>query len=576
MRLSYLSRRAPSLLGLCIVASNVQAQPAASSAASASIGPDDPRIDSVFAFVKPGAPGCAVGIYRNGELAWARGYGLASVELQVPITHRTVFDLGSTSKQFTAALTLLLVAEGAVQLDAPVRRYIPELPAWGDTTTVRQLLHHIAGVRDYLTLFVLGGIMTEDLTTQAEAVRAVARQRALDFPPGSAFSYSNSGYLLLAEIVARRSGKSFAQNARERIFTPLGMTHTMMLDNHATVVPNKAGSYVVMPNGTVVTEVSSFEQVGDGGVQTSLEDLAKWIKNFESPTVGGAALIRELETTGVAHGKPISYARGLMVDSVRGLRRVRHGGAWAGFRADLARIPDKRLAVATLCNRGDATTGMLVDRVMAVVLDGAGVPRPATNATASASRGASSTTPATVPNAARYAGFYFAAKTGRGVRLQTRNDSLSIGLGSGPLFLRQVTDGAFVVELAPEPTTIRFTSAPSRADSIVGFEMRMGGAPDTFERFDPSRPADESVRRSLAGAWYSEELDVTWRFSVDSSGRISAHLPRRPAAPVQPLVTNSLRAGPYLLTLERDAGGTVTAFTVGAGRARGMRFVRAR
>src|SRR4051812_5719451 len=251
MRLSYLTCRAPSLLALCIATANVQAQSAAASATSASIGADDPRIDSVFAFIKPGAPGCAVGIYRNGELAWARGYGLASVELQVPITYRTIFDLGSTSKQFTAALTLLLVAEGTVQLDAPVRRYIPELPAWGDTTTVRQLLHHVAGVRDYLTLFALGGIMTEDLTTQAEAVRAVARQRALDFTPGSAWSYSNSGYLLPAEIVARRSGKSFAQVARERIFSPLGMTHTMMLDNHATVVPGKAGSYSVMPNGTV-------------------------------------------------------------------------------------------------------------------------------------------------------------------------------------------------------------------------------------------------------------------------------------------------------------------------------------
>jgi CubicO group peptidase (beta-lactamase class C family) len=518
-----------------------------------------------------------VGVYRNGELAWARGYGLASIEHQLPITQHTIFDLGSTSKQFTAALTLLLVADGKVELDAPVRRYIPELPGWGDTTTVRHLLHHTAGVRDYLTLFALGGIMTEDLTTQAEAVRAVARQRALDFTPGSAWSYSNSGYLLLAEIVARRSGKSFAQVARERLFTPLGMTHTMMLDNHATVVPGKAGSYSVTPNGTVVTEVSSFEQVGDGGVQTSLEDLAKWVKNYETPTVGGAGLIRELETTGIADGKPISYARGLQVDSVRGLRRVRHGGAWVGFRADLARIPDKRLGVATLCNRADANTGMLVDRVMAVVLDDAGVPRPATNAAASASRGATATTSAIIPNAARYAGFYFSPKTNRTVRLQSRNDSLSVGLGGGPLFLRPGSDGAFVVDLAPEPTTIRFTSAPSRADSIVSLELRLGSAAvDMFERFDPARPSDESIRRSLTGAWYSEELDVTWRFSVDSAGRLLAQLPRRPAAPAQALVANMLRVGPYLLTLEKDAGGAVTAFTVGAGRARGMRFVRAR
>ena len=562
------------LLATFLLTADGRAQSASAAASPASIGPADARIDSVFAFIKPDAPGCAVGIYRNGELTWARGYGLASVEHQVPITPRTVFDLGSTGKQFTAALTLLLVAEGTVQLDAPVRRYLPELPAWADTTTVRQLLHHTAGVRDYLTLFALGGILNEDLTTQTDAVRAVARQRALDFAPGSAHSYSNSGYMLLAEIVARRTGKSYAQVARERLFAPLGMTRTMILDNHTTVVPGKAGSYVVMPNGSILAELSNFEQVGDGAVQTSLEDLAKWIRNFETPTVGGAGLIRELETTGIAGGKPISYARGLVVDTLRGLRRVRHGGAWVGFRADIARIPDKRLAVATLCNRGDAAAGPLLDRVMSVVLDDAGVPRVAANTGGAAARG-SATLLAPVPNAGRYAGFYFSPKSGRVVRLQSRNDSLAIGLGQ-LFFLQPGSDGAFVVRLAPEPTAVRFATAPSRADSIVGFALQTGGDTDTFERFDPSRPADEPTRRSIAGAWYSEELDVTWRFAVDSAGRLTANMPRRPPIPVQILPANTLRVGGYTLTLERDATGAVTAFTVGAGRARGMRFVRAR
>ena len=563
----------PFLLSLLLPQSG-RAQVTASATPS-SIGPADARIDSIFAFIKPDAPGCAVGVYKNGELTWARGYGLASLEHQLPITPRTVFDLGSTGKQFTAALTLLLVAEGAIELDAPVRRYITELPAWADTTTVRHLLHHTAGVRDYLTLFSAGGIRNQDWTTQADAVRAVTRQRALDFPPGSAHSYSNSGYMLLAEIVARRSGKPYAQVARERLFTPLGMSHSMILDNHATIVPGKAGSYSPMPNGTVMAELSNFEQVGDGAVQTSLEDLAKWIRNFEEPTVGGAALIRELETQGTAGGKPIRYARGLVVDSVRGVRRVRHGGAWVGFRADLARIPEKRLAVATLCNRGDANTGMYVDRVMDVVLDDAKVPRAATSTVAVASNGDTSapSTPPIVPNASRYAAFYFSPTTGRTIRLQARNDSLAVSLGGPPLFLRTGTDGGFIIERAPQPTTIRFTT---RTDSVVGLALDLGGDRDTFERFDPQRPIDEPTRRSIAGAWYSEELDVTWRFATDSTGRVMFQMPRRPAAPVQTLVGSMVRAGPYLVTLERDAAGTVTGFTISAGRAKGMRFVRAR
>ena len=551
----------------CLSAIGAEAQ----SSTATSIGPADPRIDSVFAFIKPDAPGCAVGIYRNGELAWARGYGLASLEHQLPITHRTVFDLGSTGKQFTASLTLLLVADGLIDLDAPVRKYIPELPAWADSTTVRQLLHHTAGVRDYLTLFGAGGIRTQDYTTQVDAVRAVARQRALDFTPGSAHSYSNSGYMLLAEIVARKSGKSYAQVARERLFVPLGMTHSMILDNHATVVPGKAGSYTPMPNGTFMAELSNFEQVGDGAVQTSLEDLAKWVRNFEQPTVGGAALIRELETTGTAGGKPIRYARGLSVDSVRGVRRVRHGGAWVGFRADLARIPEKRLGVATLCNRSDANTTTLLDGVINAVLDDAGLPR--ANATVANGGATTYTGPVTVPNAGRYAAFYFSPTTSRTVRLQSRNDSLVIGLGGPPLFLRPGSSDLFVVERAPSPTTIRFTT---RTDSVVGFAIDMGGDKDTFERFDPARPIDEPTRRAMSGSWYSEELDVTWSFSTDNSGRLLMQMPRRLVAPVQPAVGNIVRAGPYLITLERDASGSVTAFTVSAGRAKGMRFVRSR
>lgn len=561
-----LIRRAVPLLAVCLLSASAKAQ------SSASIGAPDPRIDSVFAFINADGPGCAVGVYRNGELAWARGYGLASIEHQLPITPHTIFDLGSTSKQFTAALTLLLVADGTVQLDTPVRRYIPELPAWGDTTTVRHLLHHIAGVRDYLTLFGLSGIRTEDWTTQAEAVAAVARQQGLDFVPGSAYSYSNSGFMLLAEIVARKSGKPFSQVARERLFAPLGMTHTMILDNHNTIVPGRAGSYVAMPNGSVVQSVSSFEQVGDGAVQTSLEDLAKWVKNFESPTVGGASLVRELETTGVADGKPINYARGLMVDSTRGLRRVRHGGSWIGFRADLARIPDKRIGVATLCNRGDANTGALLDRVMNVVLDEAGVPRAPVAATAPAAGGSARTIP-TVANAARYAGYYTSLSSGRTLRLQSRGDSLTVGAGAGALFFRQESDGSFTLENAQQSTTIRFTS---RADSIIGFALRTGTTSDTLERFDPARPADETTRRSLTGAWHSEELDAVWRFRADNNGRFVVELPRRSGIPVQGQLSNTVRAGPYVLTMERDAAGAVTAFTVGAGRARGMRFVRAR
>jgi CubicO group peptidase (beta-lactamase class C family) len=328
------------------------------------------RIDSVFVrFDRTVSPGCALGVYRDGKILYSRGYGMANLEHAIAITPRSVFDIGSTSKQFTATAVALLAQDGRLTLDDDVRKHLPELPEYGKTITIRHLLTHTSGLRDYLTLMSLRGVNFDGVTTDQDAFDLIVRQKGLNFEPGSEYLYSNSGFFLLSAIVRRASGKSLAEFAHERIFAPLGMRDTHFHDDHTRIVPLRATGYEPAPEGGFRIAMSGFEQTGDGAVMTTVEDLLKWDSNFYTLVVGGEQLQRDLHTKGaLTNGRVLPYALGLMVDEYRGLRRVRHGGSWAGYRADLVRFPEAKTAVACLCNLGSANPSALADRVADILL----------------------------------------------------------------------------------------------------------------------------------------------------------------------------------------------------------------
>jgi CubicO group peptidase (beta-lactamase class C family) len=313
--------------------------------------------DEVFAdLTKPGSPGCALAVARGGKILYEKGYGLANIEQGVEITPRTVLDIGSTSKQFTAASILLLERQGQLSIQDDVRKYLPEIPDYGHTITIRHLLNHTSGLRDYLTLFELAGVNTDSVTTDDDALAIIARQKALNFEPGSDWLYSNSGFFLLSVIVKRVSGKTLRQFATENIFEPLQMTQTVFRDEHTQLVPNRAMAYDSKEAGTgYALNVSYFEQTGDGAVHTSVEDLLKWDENFYSGKVGGKDFLEEIQEPGrLNDGKTLDYAKGLFVGNYRGLRFVDHGGSWGGYRAQLLRFPEQHFSVACLCNLASA------------------------------------------------------------------------------------------------------------------------------------------------------------------------------------------------------------------------------
>jgi CubicO group peptidase (beta-lactamase class C family) len=328
------------------------------------------EVDALFArWDRPDSPGCALGVIQHGELVHARGYGQASLEHTVPITPRTVFDIGSTSKQFTAASIGLLAADGKLGVEDEVHDWVPELAPWDDEVTLDHLLHHTSGIPDYLGLMFRTGIDEADLTTPAQALQHLSKVGKLLFAPGARYEYSNSNYFLLSLVIERASGQPYQDFARRRIFEPLGMTSTLLFHDHSLVVAHRATGYGPREGGGFRVAMSDFEQLGDGAVQTSVEDLARWDANFYSWKVGGERLRDFLHATGtLADEQPIEYARGLMVDRFRGLARVRHGGAWAGYRAQLMRFPEQGTSIVCLCNLGDMDPNELCERVAAIVL----------------------------------------------------------------------------------------------------------------------------------------------------------------------------------------------------------------
>jgi CubicO group peptidase (beta-lactamase class C family) len=549
---------------------------ALSSAASASQSSDGlslaqrQQIDALFAqYADPARPGCAVGVMRNGHVAHAKGYGLADVERGVPITPTTVFDIGSTSKQFAASSVILLELDGKLSLSDDVRKYVPELPDYGKPITIDHLLRHTSGLRDYTALLALSGLEVEEVTTDQQALAIIARQRQLNFPTGSRYEYSNSGFFLLSVIVERVSGKPLAEFARERIFQPLGMTTARFRDKHAEVIAGRALGYAVdgeAPEGTVrfKNAMSNWEQTGDGALHLSIEDLFKWDENFYQPRVGGSALIEKLTHRGALdNGEKIAYARGLFVDEYRGVPRVHHAGNWVGYNAMLARFPEQHTSVAILCNFEGAEASELSVKVADVVLADV-LKSPAT-----AQKGKKDTSKP-VPHA-RLLGSYFVAATETILQVIEQKGVLILKIGAMPLPLD-----------AAGPTSFEVQGFPVKVDfSVAGkqpaheLQLRIGSDDSmTATRFAAAAPNAEQLQ-GYTGTFYSPELDVTWPLVIDQ-GKLAVRDGHRKfetqLQPLEPAMKDAFSGEAGLIRFTRDAAGKVSGFDLSASRMRGIRF----
>ena len=328
------------------------------------------RVDSVFAqYDRPDVPGCVVGVYKDGAIVYARGYGSANLEHRIALTPQSMLDIGSMGKQFTAAVVTLLAQEGKLSLDDDIRKYIPELPDYGHTITLRHLFHHTRRPQGLQPPARTERASSDDVTTDDDALTVVARQKALNFQPGSEFVYNNTGYFLLSLVVKRVTGESLQDVARERLFTPLGMRRTHFLRSYDAIVPDRAIGYSPVSGSGFRSDMPRWLQIGDGGVWSSVEELFLWDRNFYDARIGGRAMIDTLEQAGrLTSGESTNYGVGLSITSYRGHRAVGHGGSWGGYMSQLTRYPDQRLSIAVLCNRSDAEPVALAARVADIFL----------------------------------------------------------------------------------------------------------------------------------------------------------------------------------------------------------------
>ena len=310
------------------------------------------KVDQLFAeWNCPDSPGAAVAVTRDGEIIYKQGYGMANLEYDLPITTSTIFDIASVSKQFAAFAIVTLSDQGKLSIENDIRMHLPDVPDFGHTITIRHLLHHTSGLRDWVQSLVIAGDLMDDVISFKHILKMVRHQKALNFEPGAEYLYSNTGYNLLAAIVETVTGDSFREWTDAHIFKPLCMTNSHFHDDHEMILKNRAYSYQAVENGGFKHAVNNTTALGSSSLYSTVEDLAKWILNFDTARVGGQTILEQMHQCGVLNnGEQISYAFGLNIGEYRGLQTVGHSGSWRGFRSHLMRFPDQKFGVVILCN----------------------------------------------------------------------------------------------------------------------------------------------------------------------------------------------------------------------------------
>ena len=328
------------------------------------------KVNQLFAeWERPDSPGAALAVTRDGEIIYKQGYGMANLEYDIPISTSTIFDIASVSKQFAAFAIVTLSYERKLSLDDDIRTHLPDVPDFGKTITIRHLLHHTSGLRDWVQSLVIAGVEMEDVISFKHILKMARHQKALNFEPGSEFLYSNTGYNLLAEIVETVTGDSFREWTDTHIFKPLNMTNSHFHDDHEMILKNRAYSYQAVENDGFKHAVNNTTALGSSSLYSTVEDLAKWILNFDTAHIGGQTIFEQMHQRGVLNnGERIAYALGLNIGEYRSLKTVGHSGSWRGFRSHLMRFPDQKFGVVILCNLDTFNPLSLAEKVADIYL----------------------------------------------------------------------------------------------------------------------------------------------------------------------------------------------------------------
>jgi CubicO group peptidase (beta-lactamase class C family) len=523
------------------------------------------KVDKIFAaWDTTTSPGAALAVIRDGKIIYERGYGMAKIEDGLVMTPQKIFDIGSTSKQFTAACLAFLIRQGQVSLEDDIRKYFPEMPVYQKPLQVKHLVYHTSGIRDYNNLLGLAGFRPEsDCPTVEEAREVIFRQKALNYAPGEEFSYTNSGFFLISQLVERVSGKSLNAFAQENIFRPLGMTHTLIQEDHTQIIKNRATGYDPAENGYKI-DMSNWDETGDGNVYTSVEDLFLWDQAFYSNALG-KDLMDLLQTPGFLNsGKKLDYAFGLFLGEHKGLRTVHHGGAWAGFRAGFVRFPEQKLSVICLTNLASQNPDALCYKVADIYLADLLKEKPKPEA-----KKAETVTLTPAELAARI-GNYRDPRFGTWMTVSLKEGKLRLSALGLDAELAPVSRTRFDVVNGPAPISIEFrpgaAGTPDQAVLTVADVERY-----VLAKAAPFNPPGAAGLKEFAGVYVSEELlDARYRIEAGPDGLVVKARAFPPIA-LKPMAADQFNSELAGIDFIRR-GKAITGFTVNMGRAAGIVF----
>ncbi len=524
------------------------------------------KVDQLFSeWNTKTSPGCTLAVIRDGRIIYERGYGMARLEDDIPLTPDKIFDIGSVSKQFTAACVVLLAEDGQISLDDDVRKYIPGLPRYESPITIRHLIHHTSGLRDYNGLLEFAGFRPEsDCPNVDEALDIVCRQKRLNYPPGQEFLYTNTGYFLLGQIVEKVSGRTLNEFAQQRIFRPLGMLHTLYQDDHLQVIKNRATGYDRAGKGFRL-DMSNWDETGDGNVYTSVEDLFLWDQAFDNGKLG-RGLMDSLQVVGTLNdGTKLDYAFGLRIGEYKGLKCVSHGGAWAGFRAAITRFPSERFTVICLANLSDIDPDGLSCRVADIYLAGR-LKEP---------EKIQVKIPATYPVPQRdleaLAGSYREERTGRWVVLSAGKNLLTAAIDLREIALTPTSPTTFAAVNTPPAVSLEFLPRSAGRPAAV---VKLGENVMRLVRASPLRPLSASGLREYAGDYVSDELlGAVYVLDLGKDG-LALRCRSLPRIVLKPMADNQFIAGSFSLDFERGADQKITGFKLSEPGLAGIVFAR--
>ena len=521
------------------------------------------RVDALFArYTAAGSPGAVVAVMQGGTVELCKGYGLASIELDVPIGPATRFRIASVSKQFTVTAALMLAAEGKLRLADPPHKYLPELAPL--PVTIDQMMRNASGLPDFLELLRLGGHGLDKPARPADLLAACVRNRHLNFTPGSRFLYSNTNFLLLGLIVERLAKKKLGAFLAERIFEPLGMTGTMLAAEIDTVIPGLATGYLGDPESGFRRAAHAYPQGGEGGLTSTVEDLLIWSRHFDRPTLKPGTLPAQLAAVApLTGGHANKYRRGVQADELRGLATLGHGGLWPGFRTEFLRVSEADLTVVVLANLGSIDPWRQARAIAALALEGNRKMKPM----------AAPIAPAEIKP---IAGAWFNADEPSLFDLAWRNGEAVVTQNGLPFTLGRRADGWF----AAERGSFEFALKPGRAGTL---RVDLGaGRVVTFRKLGKRK----AVPAALAGTYTSPDCGAAWRIGRQGeswSATVSGPLSAGSAWPVHGLDGETVEvvspggwiSVTQLAHLVYDRAGKITALEVSTGRIKKMRFERA-